>query len=98
EVLLNPTNGASFHGSIIQSQQIASSRLRAIETGCWVVQAAPTGFSAVITPSGRIVERSAISEQRVIEQTIERRGGQTLATRWGDWPGLVLAAVALILG
>ena len=98
EVLLNPTNGASFHGSIIQSQQIASSRLRAIETGRWVVQAAPTGFSAVITPSGRVVERSAISERRVIEQTIERRSGQTLATRWGDWPALVLAFALIALG
>ena len=98
EVLLNPTNGASFHGSIIQSQQIASSRLRAIETGRWVVQAAPTGFSAVIAPSGRVVERSGISERRVIEQTIERRGGQTLATRFGDWPGLIVAAIAIALG
>ena len=98
EVLLNPTNGASFHGSIIQSQQIASSRLQAIETGRWVVQAAPTGFSAVITPSGHIVERSGISERRVIEQTIERRSGQTLATRLGDWPALVLAVLLLGLG
>jgi apolipoprotein N-acyltransferase len=91
EVLLNPTNGASFHGSIIQSQQLASSRLRAIETGRWVVQAAPTGFSAVITPSGRIVERTGISEQRVLEATVQRRAGLTIATRVGDWPAFVLA-------
>ena len=98
EVLLNPTNGASFHGTIIQTQQIASSRLRAIETGRWVAQAAPTGFSAVITPSGHIVERSGISEQRVIEQTIERRTGLTWATRLGDWPALALAVLLIALG
>jgi apolipoprotein N-acyltransferase len=97
EVLLNPTNGASFHGSIIQSQQIASSRLRAIETGRWVVQAAPTGFSAVITPDGRVVERTGISEQRVLEHTIERRRGLTWAVRVGDWLALLLA-VALVAG
>ena len=50
DVLLNPTNGASYTGTIVQTQQIASSRLRAIETGRWVVQAAPTGFSAFVTP------------------------------------------------
>ena len=98
EVLLNPTNGASFHGSIIQSQQIATSRLEAIMTGRWVVQAAPTGFSAIITPSGEIVQRTSISEQRVLEATIQRRSGLTWATRLGDWPALILAAMAIALG
>jgi apolipoprotein N-acyltransferase len=98
EVLLNPTNGASFRGSIIQSQQIASSRLRAIETDRWVVQAAPTGFSAIIDPSGNVIERTGISEQRVLEATIKRRTGQTWATRLGDWPAVILAALAIALG
>jgi apolipoprotein N-acyltransferase len=98
EVLLNPTNGASFHGSIIQSQQIASSRLRAIENGRWVVQAAPTGFSAVITPSGLVEQRTGISEQRVLQATIERRTGLTWATRVGDWLALLLALFLVGLG
>jgi apolipoprotein N-acyltransferase len=98
EVLLNPTNGASFHGSIIQSQQIASSRLRAIETGRWVVQAAPTGFSAIISPSGEVIQRAGISEQRVLEATIQRRAGQTWATRLGDWPGLIAAVLMIGFG
>ena len=54
EALLNPTNGASYTGTIVQSQQVASSRLRAIETGRWVVQAAPTGFSEFVTPDGDV--------------------------------------------
>ncbi|MEY2421335.1 MAG: apolipoprotein N-acyltransferase [Acidimicrobiaceae bacterium] len=98
EVLLNPTNGASFHGSIIQSQQLATSRLEAIMTGRWVVQAAPTGFSAIITPSGEIVQRAGISEQRVLEGTVQRRSGLTWATRLGDWPALILAALLIALG
>ena len=96
EVLLNPTNGASFHGTIVQTQQVASSRLRAMETGRWVLQAAPTGFSAVIDPDGVVRQRTGISEQRVLDATIQRRRGDTLATRAGDWPALVLA-VALVL-
>ena len=47
EAILNPTNGASYTGTIVQTQQVASSRLRAVENGRWVVQAAPTGFTAV---------------------------------------------------
>ena len=95
EVLLNPTNGSSYWLTILQTQQVASSRLRAIETGRWTLQAAPTGFSAVITPDGGVVERTAISEQRVIEATIQRREGNTWATTIGPWPLLALSAASI---
>ena len=96
EVLLNPTNGASYWLTIVQTQQVASSRLRAIETGRWVAQAAPTGFSAFVDPDGNVYQRTAVSEQKVIQSPIELRSGQTLATRAGPWPmfGLALTALA----
>ena len=97
QVLLNPTNGASFRGSLIQNQQVAATRLRAIETGRWAVQAAPTGFSVIVTPSGRVVQRAGITEQRVLEGEIRRREGETIAVRVGDWLAL-LAALALVGG
>jgi apolipoprotein N-acyltransferase len=62
------------------------------------VQAAPTGFSAIITPSGEIVQRAGISEQRVLATTIQRRAGLTWATRLGDWPALILATLLIALG
>jgi apolipoprotein N-acyltransferase len=98
EVLLNPTNGASFHGSIIQTQQLASSRLRAIETGRWVLQAAPTGFSAFIEPDGTIDQRTGITERKVLQQSVQRRDGLTIATRVGDWPALVVALGLVAIG
>jgi apolipoprotein N-acyltransferase len=96
EVLLNPTNGSSYWLTQVQTQQVASSRLRAIETGRWVVQAAPTGFSAVVTPDGKVVERTSIGEQRVLQHTVERRRGDTIATRLGVTP--VLAVSILLIG
>ena len=54
QVLLNPTNGASYTGTLLQTQQIASSRLRALETGRWVAQVAPTGFTAFIDDTGHV--------------------------------------------
>ena len=95
EVLLNPTNGASYWLTIVQTQQIASSRLRALETGRWVVQAAPTGFSAFIDPDGNVYQRTAVSERKVIQAEVELRTGQTLATRAGPWPMIALALAAL---
>ena len=97
-VLLNPTNGSSYWLTILQSQQVASSRLRAIETDRWVLQVAPTGFSAVVTADGEVTERTAISEQKVLHATVPIREGLTLAVRWGVWPALTIAAAALAIG
>ena len=98
QVVLNPTNGASYWLTMLQSQQIATSRLRALETARWVLQAAPTGFTAIITPGGRAVERTGVSEQRVIQGTVQEREGRTLATRYGDAPALALALAAVAAG
>ncbi|OWY58565.1 hypothetical protein B7486_79285, partial [cyanobacterium TDX16] len=58
EILLNPTNGSSYWLTILQSQQVASSRLRAVENGRWVLQAAPTGFSAIVDADGNVLQRT----------------------------------------
>lgn len=96
EAILNPTNGASYTGTIVQTQQVASSRLRAIETGRWVVQAAPTGFTAIVDADGTVRQRTAVSEQRVLYDTIELRTGRTWYTNLGDGPFIV--ALLLLLG
>ena len=97
EIVLNPTNGSSFSGTLVQTQQVASSRMRAIESDRWLLQVAPTGFSAVIGPDGQVHQRSAVSEQVVLHETVGRRTGTTLYTRWGlglrwRWPLAGLAA------
>ncbi|MGI9645976.1 MAG: apolipoprotein N-acyltransferase [Ilumatobacteraceae bacterium] len=96
EAILNPTNGASYTGTIVQTQQVASSRLRAIENGRWVVQAAPTGFTALIDADGNVLERSAVSERRIITGDVELRTGFTWYTSLGDRP--FFALLLLVLG
>ena len=91
ELLVNPTNGASYTWTILQTQQVASSRLRAVETGRWVIQVAPTGFSAIIDPDGRVLQRSDISEQRVLTADVMRRTGLTWYSRLGDTWVIALA-------
>jgi len=91
QLILNPTNGASYWLTMVQSQQVASGRLRALETGRWLLQSAPTGFSAVIDPQGHVVKRTGISEQEVLHATVELREGKTWATRVGPWPILAIS-------
>ena len=94
-MLVNPTNGSSYTGTILQTQQIASSRLRAIENGRWLVQVSPTGFSAFISPTGEVFDRTGVSEQRVLERTINLRSGRTLYSNLGDLPFIVVMVAVL---
>ena len=96
QVLINPTNGSSYTWTILQSQQVASSRLRAVETGRWVAQASPTGFSAFISPDGDVFDRTGISQQQVIVRDVALRTGSTWYVAIGDkaW----VALMVLILG
>jgi apolipoprotein N-acyltransferase len=94
-ILLNPTNGASYTGTVLQTQQVASSKLRAVENGRWVVQVSPTGFSAFVDSDGSVYQRTGVSEQRVITMDVPLRGGRTWYTTIGNWP-FVLALLALL--
>lgn len=96
-LLINPTNGSSYRGTVLQSQQIASSRLRAIESGRWVAQVAPTGFSAFVSPTGRVLERIGQGEAAWRQHTVELRSGLTWYHRLGDKPFVLLAALAWLL-
>lgn len=96
-VVLNPTNGSSFTGTIVQTQQVATSRMRAIENDRWVLQVAPTGFSAVVAPDGTVTQRSEISEPELLRASVDARRGTTLYTRLGLLPSWIGIALSLVL-
>jgi apolipoprotein N-acyltransferase len=94
-MLVNPTNGSSYTGTILQSQQVASSRLRAIENGRWLVQISPTGFSAFVSPTGKVYDRTGVSEQRVLIREIPLRTGRTIYSNLGDLPFIMVMVATL---
>ncbi len=62
------------------------------------MQAAPTGYTAVVTQRGVVVRRSVLGRRQVVTATVALRNGMTPYDRWGDLPVLVLAAGALVAG
>lgn len=96
QLLANPTNGSSFWLTQVQTQQVASNQLRAVENDRWVTQVAPTGLSAVIDPQGNLLQRTGVGERRTLIATVEMRDGRTLASRVGWWPVVLygLGAIA----
>ncbi|MCB1029880.1 MAG: apolipoprotein N-acyltransferase [Acidimicrobiales bacterium] len=99
ELVYNPTNGSTYTGTFVQTQQIASSKLRAIETGRWLVQVAPTGFSAYVSPVGDVYQRTGTKERAVeVRREVPLRDGLTWYTRSGDMPSRLMAVVLVGLG
>lgn len=94
DIVVNPTNGSSYRGTILQSQQIASSRLRAIESGRNVIQVAPTGFSAFVAPDGSVSARTGVSESAARFDDVTLRTGRTWYSHLGDAPFIVAGALA----
>ncbi len=96
QVLLVPTNASSYKTGQVPAQEVAAARLRAWETGREVVQAAPTGYSAVIDARGHLLARTRLGSAQVLETDVRPRIGQTIFVRWGDRWLIVLAALGLL--
>lgn len=96
EVVLNPTNGSSYWLTQVQSQQLATSSLRAVESGRWLVQVSPTGFSAVIDDTGRILQRVGVGRAKVLYADVPRIKGSTPAQVLGDVPAVLVAFGVLV--
>ena len=96
QLIINPTNGSSYTWTVLQTQQVASSRLRAVETGRWVAQASPTGFSAFVSPDGDVYDRTSVSEQAVAIRSLALRTGNTWYVTLGDKPWVALVGAVFL--
>jgi apolipoprotein N-acyltransferase len=97
EFIMNPTNGSSYTWTILQTQQVASSILRAREQGRWVAQVSPTGFTAFISPDGKVLQRTKISERAVITAEVPMRTGRTLYSYIGNAPLIIALFAAWVI-
>jgi apolipoprotein N-acyltransferase len=98
ELLAVPTNTSSYSTSQVPSQEIAAAKVQSVQTGRDLVQAAPTGYSAVVTARGVVVARSALGKRQVLVAVVALRRGMTPYDDWGDLPVLILSALALAAG
>jgi apolipoprotein N-acyltransferase len=95
--LVVPVNNASYGFTAASDQHLQMSRMRAVETGRWIVDAAVSGVSAFIGPNGDVVGRTGLFQRTILRGTITTSTATTPYVRWGDWFVLVLLVVALVL-
>lgn len=96
DILVVQTNNATYGRTGQPEQQLAMSRLRAVEFGRTVLIAATSGISAVVAPDGRLVARSAEFERWTYDGPVVLRTEQTLAARVGAWPEWILGTLGVV--
>jgi apolipoprotein N-acyltransferase len=94
-MLVVQTNNATFGHTAESEQQLAMSRLRAVEHGRSVAVAATSGISAVVAPDGTVVRSSELFTPDVFVEEIAQRDSRSLATRLGAGPEWALTALGL---
>ena len=96
-VLVVQTNNATFGYTAESPQQLAISRIRAMEFGRSVVHVSTVGQSALITPDGTAQQVTSLFTQAVVRGALPLRDATTLATRVGEAPEWVAAGALLVL-
>ena len=98
EVLAVPANNANFNQTMSE-QQLAFSKVRAVELDRYAVVASNVGISALVTPDGRELGRTRFFEPAYLDNQVRRKTTLTPAAKWGPivQGSLVVAAVAVLL-
>ncbi|QUX20901.1 apolipoprotein N-acyltransferase [Nocardiopsis sp. MT53] len=94
-IIVIPTNNANYNFTGQSDQQLAITRLRAVEHGRPAVVVSTSGISAVVNPDGTVAYRSPEAEADIHIAELTAADGPTLATRLGAAPEALLAAVGL---
>lgn len=91
-----PTNNATFGDTEMTYQQLAMSRIRAVEHGRSVIVAATSGISATVSPRGQVVQESDLFVPETLVQQISLRTDTTVATDLGPVPEILLCVLAAL--
>ncbi|MFG2091371.1 apolipoprotein N-acyltransferase [Spirillospora sp. NPDC048824] len=95
DLLVVQTNNATYGKTSLPPQQIAMSRLRAVEHGRTILVAATSGISAIVAPDGRMIDESREFVPDIQVETVPARTATTLSDRLGAAPEWTLAALGL---
>lgn len=93
--LVNASNDAWFGDSLAPPQHLEIARMRALETGRYLLRSTNTGISAIIGPKGELLATSPPFQQHVLSGEVVPLQGATLYVLTGNW--LVIGVMVLLL-
>jgi apolipoprotein N-acyltransferase len=96
QVIVVQTSNAAFTGTAQPEQQWDISRLRAIETGRWVLVPSTNGITGVVDAHGDAVQRAPERTPATLEIEVPLASGRTPAERIGAPLEYLLVGLALV--
>jgi apolipoprotein N-acyltransferase len=97
-VLVNLTNDSWFVSSAEKRLHLVMAALRSVETRRAQVRATNTGISALILPTGEIVDSGPEDQPAALSYAVPLVDvAATPIVRWGNWPGPASLGLAVLL-
>lgn len=87
--LVVSTNNSTFGVTAAPEQHLVLSKLRAVESGRWVVHAALSGISGMISPRGEVIQQTQLFEPAILRANIPTASATTVYDAIGGWLPLV---------
>jgi apolipoprotein N-acyltransferase len=97
-LLINASNDAWFGDSLAPHQHLEIARMRALETGRFLLRATNTGISAIIDERGGLQRTSPQFEKAVLTDDVVPMRGTTPFAFWGNTAVLILVGLMLVFG
>ena len=97
-LLVTVSNDAWFGTSIGPHQHFEIARVRALESGRYLLRATNTGITAIVGPDGRTVARLAQFEPGILQGEVRPMAGATPYVVLGDFPVVFAALLTFSFG
>ncbi len=95
-LLVNASNVAWFGDSLAPAQHLRIARMRAAETGRYMLRATNTGVTAIVAPDGAVAARLPAFTEGVLEGRVQGRSGATPYVAAGNAPVVVICLGILV--
>lgn len=97
QLLVSLSNPGHFLNTHLPDYHFANDRLRAIETGRYIVRVSPNGFSGIIDPNGKVLLKSQLGTAEILKGSVYPTQQQTIFNRLPISIHIILAGIFLIV-